>query len=100
KKIDLKNVSLTKDEFMDYAKAGRHNARLIIIILSICILVYLVLLMFYLVASSVELLIILTLGSFITGAMIRSIPILRLRLHYQNSYLEKIAIGVQDKMVQ
>ncbi|MBP1968656.1 Flp pilus assembly protein TadB [Virgibacillus natechei] len=100
KKMDLKDVYLTKDEFMDYAKAGRHNARLLLIILSICVTVFLILIILYLAVRSTDLLIILTLNSFIMGGIIRSIPILRLRLNYQNSYLVEVATAVNDKMVK
>ncbi|MBP1971425.1 Flp pilus assembly protein TadB [Virgibacillus natechei] len=62
KKMDLKDVYLTKDEFIDYAKAGRHNARLILIILSICVTVFLILIILYLAVRSIDLLIILTLN--------------------------------------
>lgn len=98
--MNLKNAYLTKDEFMDYAKAGRRNVLILTVISIICVIVFLFFLVFYLAAPSIDLLIILTLSSFVIGAMTRSVPIVRLRLNYQNSYLEKVANEVHNKMAQ
>ncbi|MEN1967647.1 hypothetical protein WMZ97_06155 [Lentibacillus sp. N15] len=98
--IDLKDAYLTKDEFIDYAKAGCSNTRLLIIMAAIFIVIYFFLLLVYLAMFSIDLLIILSLLSFVIGGMLRSIPIQRLRLNYQNSYLEKVATEVQRKLAE
>lgn len=98
--MNLKNAYLTKDEFIGYAKAGRQNARLLIIVLMVIIIIYLFLLKFYLAVPAIELLIITSLLSFVIGGIIRSLPIQRLRLNYQNSFLEKVATEVHNKMAQ
>ncbi|GGB34724.1 hypothetical protein F3157_16655 [Virgibacillus dakarensis] len=98
--MNLKNTYLTKDEFIGYAKTGRQNARLLIIVLMVIIIIYLFLLKFYLAVPAIDLLIIISLLSFVIGGIIRSLPIQRLRLNYQNSFLEKVATEVHNKMAQ
>ncbi|WP_165445013.1 hypothetical protein [Gracilibacillus phocaeensis] len=98
-KTEWKDVYLRKEEFKDYVRDGWRNARFSAIVFAVCLLLSLIFLWIYLSSPSIELLLIVTLGIFLVGILMRSVPITRMRLHYQESYLEQMATEVEDQLL-
>ncbi|WP_066192319.1 hypothetical protein [Gracilibacillus timonensis] len=98
-KTEWKDVYLRKEEFKDYVRDGWRNARFTVIVFAVCLLLSLIFLWIYLSSPSIELLLIVTLGIFLVGILMRSVPITRMRLHYQESYLEQMATEVEDQLL-
>src|SRR5690606_27032895 len=99
KKSDPKATYLTKEEFISYVKAGKKTYNLLLVVQMITMIILCFSAVFFIMKPSTLFLIFLPLFTFIIGGVARSIPYRRYKLHYNDTYLEKVATAVHEKLI-
>src|SRR5699024_5539272 len=91
KKANLREAFLTTDEFIAYAKQGKKMCLLLIFSLMITLLILIVTVIYYVFFLSILSLIFISFISFLSAILMRTIPLRRLQLNFNDKYLQQIA---------